>query len=36
MNAPDSLALLDNTIHAHADRIEQQVIAWRRHIHAIP
>ena len=36
MNAPDSLALLDNVITAHADRLEQQVIAWRRHIHANP
>src|SRR5207249_3237667 len=36
MNAPDSVALLDNAIRAHADRIEQDVIAWRRHIHANP
>jgi amidohydrolase len=36
MNAPDSIALVDNLIAAHADRLEQQVIAWRRHIHANP
>src|SRR5512144_542837 len=36
MNAPDSRALIDTTISAHADRLEQQVIAWRRHIHANP
>src|SRR5215813_8098090 len=36
MNAPDSLAIVDNVIAAHADRIEQQVIAWRRQIHANP
>jgi len=36
MNAPDSRALIDTTIAAHADRLEQQVIAWRRHIHANP
>src|SRR3954453_12040455 len=36
MNAPDSPVLLDTTIAAHADRLEQQVIAWRRHIHANP
>ena len=36
MNAPDSRALIDTTISAHADRLEQQVIAWRRQIHANP
>lgn len=36
MNAPDSPALLDAAITEHADRIEQQVIGWRRHIHAHP
>ena len=36
MNAPDSIALLDNLITAHADRLERQVIEWRRHIHANP
>ena len=36
MNAPDSVALQDGAIAAHADRIEEQVIAWRRHIHANP
>jgi amidohydrolase len=36
MNAPDSPALLDAMIAAHADRLEQQVIQWRRHIHANP
>jgi len=36
MNAPDSLALLDNVIAAHADRIDAKVIAWRRQIHANP
>ena len=36
MNAPDSTALLDAAIAAHADRLERQVIEWRRHIHANP
>jgi amidohydrolase len=36
MNAPDSLALPDQVIDAHAGRIEAQVIAWRRQIHANP
>jgi amidohydrolase len=36
MNAPDSRALIDTTIAAHADRLEQQVIAWRRQVHANP
>ena len=36
MNAPDTHVLLDATITAHADRLEQQVIQWRRHIHANP
>ena len=36
MNAPDTLALRDARINTEADRIEQQVIAWRRHIHANP
>src|ERR1039457_3992165 len=36
MNAPDLPALLDAVITAHADRLEQQVIQWRRHIHANP
>jgi amidohydrolase len=36
MNAPDSPALLDAAITEHADRLEQQVIEWRRHIHANP
>lgn len=35
-NAPDSSALLDAAIVEHADRLEQQVIQWRRHIHANP
>ena len=36
MNAPDPSALLDAAIVEHADRLEQQVIQWRRHIHANP
>ena len=36
MNAPDTQALRDARITAEADRIEHQVIAWRRHIHANP
>lgn len=36
MNAPHSLALQDAVIGAHADRLEPQVIQWRRHIHANP
>src|SRR6476469_6978197 len=36
MNAPDIHALRDARISAEADRLEQQVIAWRRHIHANP
>jgi len=36
MNAPHTPALLDAVIAAHADRLEQQVIEWRRHIHAHP
>ncbi len=36
MNAPHTPALLDAVIAAHADRLEQQVIQWRRHIHANP
>ena len=36
MNAPDSLFPLDTMIREHADRLEKQVIAWRRHIHANP
>ena len=36
MNAPHTPALLDAVIAAHADRLEQQVIQWRRHIHAHP
>src|SRR6188472_1102090 len=36
MNAPDIHALRDARINAEADRLEQQVIAWRRHIHANP
>ncbi|MEO7762619.1 MAG: amidohydrolase, partial [Casimicrobiaceae bacterium] len=36
MNAPDSISVLDAVIGTHADRLEQQVIAWRRHIHANP
>ncbi len=36
MNAPDNPALFDALIDAHADRLEQQVIGWRRHIHANP
>ena len=36
MNAPDLPALLDAVITAHADRLEQQVIQWRMHIHANP
>ena len=36
MNAPDSHAILDATISAHAERMDAQVITWRRHIHANP
>jgi len=36
MNAPDLSALLDAAIVEHADRLEQQVIQWRRQIHANP
>jgi amidohydrolase len=36
MNAPDSLFPLDALIRDHADRLEKQVIEWRRHIHANP
>ena len=36
MNAPDAPVRLDAAIAAHADRLEQQVIQWRRHIHANP
>jgi amidohydrolase len=36
MNAPELPALLDAVITAHADHLEQQVIQWRRHIHANP
>ena len=36
MNAPDKHAIRDARINAEADRMEQQVIAWRRHIHANP
>lgn len=36
MNAPDQLFPLDALIRDHADRLEQQVIEWRRHIHANP
>ena len=36
MNAPDQLFPFDAPIRDHADRIEQQVIAWRRHLHANP
>jgi amidohydrolase len=36
MNAPDSPALKDAAIAEHADRLEEKVIAWRRHIHANP
>ena len=36
MNAPDSHAILDATISAHPERMDAQVITWRRHIHANP
>ena len=36
MNAPDSLFPLDALIRDHADRLEKQVIEWRRQIHANP
>ena len=36
MNAPDAHVLRDTRIDAEADRMDQQVIAWRRHIHANP
>ena len=36
MNAPDQLFTFDALIRDHADRLEQQVIAWRRHLHAHP
>ena len=36
MNAPDTHALIDAAIGGHADRLEQKVIEWRRHIHAHP
>src|ERR1700734_3374199 len=36
MNAPHTPALLDAAITEHADRLEPQVIEWRRHIHANP
>ena len=39
MNAPlisPAHAILDATISAHAERMDAQVIAWRRHIHANP
>ena len=36
MNAPELPALLDAVITAHADHLKQQVIQWRRHIHANP
>ena len=36
MNAPDSAVTLDALIADHADRLNEQVIKWRRHIHANP
>ena len=36
MNAPDTSALLDAAIAGHADRLEHEVIQWRRQIHANP
>ncbi len=36
MNAPESLFPLDTLIRDHANRLEKQVIDWRRHIHANP
>ncbi len=36
MNAPESLFPLDALIREHADRLERQVIEWRRQIHANP
>jgi amidohydrolase len=36
MNAPDSLFPHDALIDDHANRLEAQVIQWRRHIHANP
>ena len=36
MNAPENLFPFDAVIRDHADRLETQVIAWRRHLHANP
>jgi amidohydrolase len=36
MNAPDAFLVRDATISQHADRLNDQVIAWRRDLHANP
>jgi amidohydrolase len=36
MNAPDAFLTRDATISQHADRLNDQVIAWRRDLHANP
>ncbi|MEJ0048834.1 MAG: hypothetical protein WDN04_24050 [Rhodospirillales bacterium] len=36
MNAPDPVYPLDALIGQHANRLDAQVIQWRRHIHANP
>ena len=36
MNAPDAFLARDTAISQHADRLNEQVIAWRRDLHANP
>ena len=36
MNAPDAFLTVDNIVAAHAERINDKVIAWRRDLHANP
>ena len=36
MNAPENLFPFDAVIRDHADKLDAQVIAWRRHLHANP
>ena len=36
MNAPDAFLARDSAISQHADRLNDQVIAWRRDLHANP
>ena len=36
MNAPDAFLARDIAISQHADRLNEQVIAWRRDLHANP